>query len=557
MTPFVGREREIQELLKLLTGQNSAELPARLITLVGVGGVGKTRLAIEVVTQCRAVATPSLYTHGVFFVPLAPLHAPSAIIPTIAEALGFGFRLGSEPKQQLLVELREKNVLLIMDQCERWVSELSIINEILQVAPRAQIIATSRERLRLPAEQVYTVQGLDFPQSETGRLGTGRLSPRGTATLRAAVEEPDYDAARLFAQCARRIKPNFTLSQNDSRYLKRICRLVQGIPLGIELAAAWVDMFALEEIAAEIAKNTDFLATDAYAAPERQRSLRAVFSYSWNVLGETEQKALQQLSVFRGGFTGEAAHAITGASLGALAMLAHKSFVSRGQTSEVFAEVSNARVSRYELHELMRQYAATQLEQAPKLRDAVRERHSAYYLDWLHHQRDQLGGDRSLNALTTIAGEINNARVAWDEAVAHGRIERLTQAIDPLCHFYERRGRYVEGEEVCRAAVHGWGIGGEQRAARGEQDEQTPNLQSPMPPYQSPALQGARGILLVKALAWQGAFCHALGRTGQAKELLRQSLTAVEQLDTSVREAREAKAFALERMERAQTDVKI
>ena len=190
--------------------------------------MGKTRLALEL-----AAAHIDAFAHGVYFVPLAPLRSTTSIIPTIAESVRFSFSAGGVPKQELLDYFREKSVLLVLDNFEHLMESTGIVTEILQAAPRAQCIVTSRERLNLQEEFVFPVEGMEFPDRE---------SPADAET---------YDAARLFIQRARRVQSDFSLKPGDLEYLARICRLVRGMPLGVELAAGWVEMLSLEEIAAD------------------------------------------------------------------------------------------------------------------------------------------------------------------------------------------------------------------------------------------------------------------------------------------------------------------
>src|SRR6185295_7491055 len=248
----------------------------------------KTRLALEIVRLRLGAPAPDqpgelvespgqAFPNGVFFVSLAALSATSQIVPAIAAAIGL--TLHGDPKQALLRFLHDKRLLLILDNFEHLLEGSELVVEILQTAPLLHIIATSRERLNVRGEQIFLVEGMDY-QAEDAAASS---------------------AVRLFIQCARRVLPGFKLSQENSRLILRICELVQGMPLGIELAAAWVEMLPLETIAAEIERSADFLAFDWRDAPARQRSMRAVFDWSWQLLNAAEQQALRGLAVFRGG----------------------------------------------------------------------------------------------------------------------------------------------------------------------------------------------------------------------------------------------------------------
>jgi predicted ATPase len=293
----------------------------RLLTLVGPGGIGKTRLALAVArtildsrflildsddsstptTQLRGALRAPKYEDGVFFVSLAPLTSATALAPTISSAIGLQ-PAGGDPRQELCDALGNKQMLLILDNIEHLLPEapttgqegrgseaIELVIQLLAWAPAVQLLVTSRQRLKLRGETLYAVPGLPF-------------SPQATladATTSAAL--------RLFVQSAQRVAPHFALSAENLPALLRICSLVEGMPLGLEMAAAYIDQLQPAEIAQELEKNVDFLTAEWHDAPERQRSMRAVFDWSWRLLNESEQQVLRQLAAFRGGFTRDAA----------------------------------------------------------------------------------------------------------------------------------------------------------------------------------------------------------------------------------------------------------
>jgi predicted ATPase len=258
------------------------------------------------------------------------------------------------------------------------------VSDILNAAPRIKILVTSRARLNLQGEWVLEVPGMAFPPDTTSE----RLE--------------EYSAVQLFVQSAQRVQAGFTLSDEDKPPVARICQLVEGMPLGIELAAAWVRMLSCREIADEMARSVDFLATTLRDVPERHRSMRAVFEYSWTLLTPQERSVMQQLSVFRGGFRREAAMQIAGATLPVLAGLLDKSLLRR-----------NA-LGRYEVHELLRQFAAARLDVALEDKWDTRSRHCAYYCRLLKDREDDLRGSRAQkDSLENIREEIENIRAAW------------------------------------------------------------------------------------------------------------------------------------------------
>src|SRR5512143_2786604 len=343
-TPLIGRQHEVEELGQLLHDPH-----CRLLTLVGPGGIGKTRLAIE-----TAVHIQTIFADGVYFVPLASVSATRFIVPVIADAIGFTFQSASliDPQLQLFNYLKEKQVLLVVDNLEHLLAEpgVEVLADLLANAPRVKLLATSRESLGLQDEWAFEVQGLPIPES---RYTEG--SAQNTSV-------------ELFLQRARRAHVGFHATPADYPAIVRICQLVNGMPLGIELAAAWVRTLTCDEIAREIERGLDFLSVSTRDLPARHRSMRAVFDQSWKLLSEEEQTVLLRLSVFQGGFQREAAEQVAEATLAVLSTLVTKSLVRRSGAG------------RYDLHELIRQYAADQISKLPDALAATRARHGSYYL---------------------------------------------------------------------------------------------------------------------------------------------------------------------------------
>jgi len=451
LTPFVGREAELAELAELLRAPER-----RLLTIVGAGGMGKTRLAIELARGCL-----DAFADGVCFVALAPLAAADALPAAIAQALDLSLH-GGDVAAALLRFLRDKQMLLVLDNCEHLLDGPSspstgsgtssgqgvgLVVEILQAAPRVQILATSREQLHVRGEQLYVVQGLAYTLD---------------APLAEAATSP---AMRLFVQCARRVRSSFSLNAANLADMVRICQLVQGMPLGLELAAAWAETLPLDLIAAEIAHSADFLATEWREVPERQRSMRAVFDWSWQLLGDAERQALCQLAVFRGGFTHDAAQAVVGVSPRVLTRLIHKSLLRWSETQ--------GGIGRYEIHELLRQFAAEHLDADPDERAAVEQRHSVFYLQFVAARETRLARNEPREAAAEIRGEIDNIRQAWAWAVAHTQLNELDRAAGGLWQFYQLTGR-SEGEYAFRLAVariheHGEAAIGDEQARQSDQ----------------------------------------------------------------------------------------
>ena len=475
LTPFVGREAALAEIADRL--QDPA---CRLLTLVGPGGSGKTRLALE-----AAAAQVDHFAHGVFFVPLAPLDSVEAIVPTVAEALGFRSYEEGKLQQQLLDYLCQKTMLLILDNFEHLLDGVGVVTDILKMAPDVKTLIASRARLNVQGEHLFPVAGMDFPaltpdpspifvRGEPKDAALRRVHPEHS---RRAQDAARYSAIKLFLQGARRAQPGFELTTANWMHVIRICHLVEGMPLGILLAAAWVEILTPAEIAAEIGQGLDFLETDLHDVPERQRSMRAVFDHSWRLLTEREREVFQGLSVFRGSFTHQAAGQVTGASLRELRALVNKSLLHRMPTPSASPSTSpldSARDElraglgtggRYEVHELLRQYAAEKLDQSPAASETTRDRHSAYYAAALQGWAADLKGPRQQAAMAEIEADSENARAAWNWALERGQVERLEQAMEGLCCFYEWRGRYPAVIAAAQAAIH---LAQAAQAVRGE-----------------------------------------------------------------------------------------
>lgn len=416
-TPLIGRERELEQLSQLL-----GDPQCRLLTLVGPGGIGKTRLAIEAASNMQDV-----FTDGVYFVPLAFANSTRFIVPVIADAVGFSFHHAShaDPKTQLFGYLKEKQVLLLPDNLEQLLTEpgIELLAELLGHAPKVKVLATSRECLGLQYEWVFEVQGLPVPESIN------------------AARTVQNTSVELFLQRTRRAYVGFNATPEDFPAIVRICQLMDGNPLGIELAAAWVRTLSCDEIAQEIEGGLDFLSVSAGDLPARHRSMRAVFDHSWKLLTEEEQRVLLRLAVFRGGFRREAAGAVAGATLSVLSSLVTKSLVRRSGAG------------RYDLHELIRQYAAERLAEQADEQDETQARHARYYLIWFREQQKCLYGASQREALAELTADIDNLRLAWSWASAHGELVLLGQAMRVFASFHDIRGWLDEGLSYLRQAV--------------------------------------------------------------------------------------------------------
>jgi predicted ATPase/DNA-binding SARP family transcriptional activator len=515
---FIGREAQLAVIVELLRSPS-----CRLVTITGAGGAGKTRLALEAALQLRSASEAAeLFVHGIVFVTLAAVEAREsdrraafpALAIRIADALGFTFAGQEAPHVQLAHYLREKDLLLLLDNCEH-LPIASFMVELLEQAPQLMVLATSRGRLNMRGEQIVELDGLDFPK---GRPPAADRAPQAAderpsysaasdqpaaADWSSAAELERYSAVRLFQHHARAVSPRLSWTAPALVAVARICQLVGGLPLAIELAASLVRLMSCEEIASEIAANLEFLHSSRRDLPERHRSLRAVFDHSWKLLSAAEQDALGQLSVFRGGFRRDAAAQIAGASFPVLASLLDNSLVRQspdqpqGQT-------------RYELLELVRQYVAEKLAAANthSARPTVHDRHSRFYLGLLQQRAANLRSGGQQTALAELNQEIENVRAAWRSAITIGDIDLIEGAAEGLFFFFEMRSWFAEGAEAFALA-----------AAR------LAELQLASPTPQSRRVWG-------KVLARQGWCTFQIGRLVEARALLDQSLAILRELET-------------------------
>jgi predicted ATPase/DNA-binding XRE family transcriptional regulator len=407
-SPFFGRERELEQLDRLLSRAD-----CRLLTLIGIGGVGKTCLALHI-----AQAQAGAFADGVIVVPLASLAAGELVDTAVAAALGVSFSDTGDRQAQLIGYLRDRPILLLLDNCEHLLAEpelTGLVAALLAQTRQLTILATSREVLGLPGEWVVELHGLDTSGADTA-------------------------AAALFAAHAQRVQAGQELSISERAAALQICRLVEGLPLAIELAASWMRVLSCAEIASEIERDLGFLASAERGIPARHRSITVVFEHSWQLLSADEQRALRCLSVFRGGFGRAAAEAL-GVPLTLLWTLVARSWVTRvGE-------------GRYGMHELVRQYVGQQLAPNPDELERAQRAHALYYTAFLGARFVALTGAGQLDAAAEIAIEIDNNRAAWRWVCDHTNAEAIGAATHPLTQFCLIRGFLREGATALEQAI--------------------------------------------------------------------------------------------------------
>ena len=422
------------------------------------------------------------FKDGCFFIALAPIRSVEHIIQTIAEALKFPIATHENPQHQLLRYLQRRQLLLVMDNFEHLLKGVNIVSEILEAAPAVKILATSRERLNLHSETVLQVGGMTFPDQ---------------AGLKSDLT---YDAIALFVQSAGKVHPEFDPSPEGLEKIAMICQIVGGMPLAIELAAAWLHILKVDEILSELEKGIDILTSELRDTPTRHRSIRVVFDHTCSMLDETEREIFMRLSVFRSGFTRDAAQQVVGATFQSLAVLVKKSLLSYDPNS-----------GRLEIHELLRQYAQEQLEKMQDTNISTQKAHAAYYAEFMGQRRAHLRDNRQMSALSEIEADIENVRAAWRFYLDRKNIPQIWKFIYSLWHVYWIRWWNHAGMELFAEAVE---------MLQEDDKEDVVNLRA-------------------LAMAFQGYFMAWLGVPEQGYELAVKSVDVLEQHDQP-----EALAFA-------------
>lgn len=416
LTPLIGRARELETLDARLLD------PAlRLHTLVGPGGIGKTRLALATAERVRHD-----FRDGAFFVALAsiPSDTPNvndAIATAAADALGVTFTGSVAPAQQLQNYLRDKEMLLVLDNLEQLMSAAPWIVELLSTAPLVTLLITSREPLNVRAESVLRLDGLSVPAPDDEiRLGAS-------------------DGVQLFVERAARAAGQFTVTPDNLRLASEICRRVQGMPLALELAAAWMRTRTLQEIATALDENMDLLTSTARDIPARHASLRAVWQGSWDLLTPQEQVALSKTVVFSDGFDQKAAKEIIKTQQIYLDALVDKSLLKRSDSG------------RYKIHELLYQFM---LEYRVNNNIDLIYGYCAYYLEFIAQNGILLENYDPILLLAQIRAEFGNLRAAWHNTVQNGWLALLTlPVVHGIVSFYYLTGLYREGLGLVEQAL--------------------------------------------------------------------------------------------------------
>ena len=370
-TSFVGRSQELKNLKSFLSSSDKL-----LLSILGPGGVGKTRLVLHLAHELQK---PGVFQGRIYFVSLEALNDGNLLFSEVAKQLKLTSQNKNEPFEQVCDFLAEQPCLLVLDNFEQLSSHAVLLSELLARCAELKLLVTSRETLGLQEEHVFRLEGLSYPHQTS--------------------EDMYWEAVQLFYQRAKQTNVRFNLDTHLPQVI-RICQLVEGLPLGLELAAIWLKIMSCAEIASEIEANLEFLTSPSKNVPERHRSLRAVFESSWQRLSTKEQEVLRKLSVFRGGFRREAATELTNTTISILASLVDKSLLRVLEHG------------RYDRHPLLYQLTQEKLSAHPVEQSQVKNRHALFYIAFAQDVAPRLHGQEQVRWFSRLDEELENLREA-------------------------------------------------------------------------------------------------------------------------------------------------
>jgi predicted ATPase/class 3 adenylate cyclase len=413
LTRFIGRQEQVTEVKRrLLNG-------ARLLTLTGPGGTGKTRLALEV-----ADAALTAFEDGAWFVDLAPITDPALVVSTIAEALGVQEKPDCQLQDTLEGSFKDRAMLLVLDNFEQVVEAGTAVERLLRAAPRLKVLVTSRSVLHRYGEHEFPVPPFALPD------------PRNLLDMASLTR---FEAIDLFVERATAAKPDFALTQENASSIAEITIRLDGLPLAIELAASRVKILSPQAIVERLGMGSPILVSRVPDAPARQRTLRGAIEWSYELLKEDERRLFEQMSVFPAGATLDAVEAVCAPTPGADVIEGLSSLADNSLLRQVEGELGEP---RYVMLETIKEYAAERLEERPEIGLGVRRAHAEHFADFAQRQRERLAGQRRELALAAMAADIDNLRLAWRYWVGEGELDRLNQLVDGLWALYEARGWY-------------------------------------------------------------------------------------------------------------------
>jgi predicted ATPase/DNA-binding SARP family transcriptional activator/tetratricopeptide (TPR) repeat protein len=427
--PFIGRTNELLRLMKYLSSPAT-----RLITIIGPVGIGKTSLAVQVGGIAAAKEAPS-FLNGVLFLSLSSLYSMDSVLAALAQALSYTFRPGTDRLAQLLHILQDRELLLILDNTEHLPSKeiTHLVSSILKDTQDIKILVTSRHRLNLSSELLFHLGGLSIPSPED----VSQKDP--IATIHS------FTAPQLFLSVIERTQPGYRITYKDALAINRICQLVEGMPLGVELAAAWSDTISLPEIADRAEQSFDHLQVNWEDHPPRHRSMRAAIDTSWILLDEVERSAFARLSVFRSGFSSEAGQSVAGVSHQVLSRLVNKSFLKH-----------DVKTGRFSIHELLLQYGLEKLAHYPNEEIQVRDLHCEYFIQFMLNRIPLLFTQNEKTIVQEIQTNLGNITSAWAWSIQRKRIDNLAAIAPGLHRFYVFKGLFQEGINHFQTALEAW-----------------------------------------------------------------------------------------------------
>jgi predicted ATPase/class 3 adenylate cyclase len=416
---FVGRAAELHEI-----GGRLEDESVRLLTLIGPGGIGKTRLALR-----AAADKVDRFDDGTFFVDLSATRDGVSVLAAIARTIGLSDTRDESVFDELTRQLRDQRVLLVLDNFEQVTAAAPTAAQLLHGCPRLKLLVTSREALHLRGEHLFAVPPLSLPS--------------GGRRQASAEQLVGYEAIQLFMERVRAIRPDFRLTDDNAAAVIEICVRLDGLPLAIELATARINLFSPEALRDRLSSRLQLLRSGAQDLPARQQTLRATIDWSYQLLEAREQRLFEVLSVFSG-ITLDAVEAVASSidqlrgreidTLEKLASLASKSLIREAD--------AGAGEPRLVMLETIREFAAERLNDLPDLSAAARRAHAVHFADFAQRQWEHLIGDQRDSALAAMAAEIENLRLAWRYWVAEGDLDQLNRLVDSLWLLYEAQGLY-------------------------------------------------------------------------------------------------------------------